>query len=901
MPANEEDEEEVEDDPLAISDAMIDEAMGRARGEKPSMYGNTAMQAAIKAAHDNRDAIGGALSNGKEEPTRWSMEWLEKLSEEEMLALDKKRLMDFLLKDIESDKEWEAVPQQAMFAPDEDMDPKMEFYDEKMTEEIFGRMPEGEEGREDEDDDDDDLDLEAIFGTLDEDDIDDDEGEEEDLVRFLSGSEEGRKLAADLLNDDEIRSEEEDEDMFDLGAHLRPEDMSPAEVEEGLRSLVAGLKNARRGQEEDEDDEDEDEEGFVGGVSSNPTALLAAVKASVEKGDLEGASELLQRMEELGVEVGDLEGEAEALENYRRPLTNKKSLVSGPSLEGVMEGRREGIVPLSGGRLSEEEVEAMKSVGACVGIDLGTTNSALSLIRDGRAIILPSRATGENVIPSVVRFLEDTGTEDRGVRVVVGEEARVAALEDSDNTFSSVKRLMGRSLEELVKEKEIVGSLNMVRHSSREVKEEGGKEDGEEVRDFKATSVAIYCPALRREVTPEEISAEILKTLLGDASAYLNQEINRAVITVPAYFTPTQCEATVRAGELSGLQRVKLLREPEAAALAYGLDMEMEEEELIMVFDLGGGTFDVSVLEVGDGVVEVLATFGDATLGGNDFDRRIADWLVGEYKKQHDGQGPPTDRTTQRRLMEAAQEARVRLSSSEKTEIALPGLGGGGRGLAAVKLTRQVMEGLCVDLYDRLLQPMRQAALMAGATLAGEVAPDALGGQLIGSMEEGGKGIVREVMMRELAEMDGEEMVSDKKKLAELMRERALKGRQVSKARSNYNKNLNAVRKRNPGLKIREFPQGRVIEEVVMVGGATRMPSIQRLVEAVTGRKPRVTVNPDEAVALGAGIHAGVLDGTIKDMDMMTPMQAAIARGLMDFQARGGQKGPRSQKQKKGF
>lgn len=155
--------------------------------------------------------------------------------------------------------------------------------------------------------------------------------------------------------------------------------------------------------------------------------------------------------------------------------------------------------------------------------------------------------------------------------------------------------------------------------------------------------------------------------------------------------------------------------------------------------------------------------------------------------------------------------------------------------------------------------------------------------------------------MRELAEMDGEEMVSDKKKLAELMRERALKGRQVSKARSNYNKNLNAVRKRNPGLKIREFPQGRVIEEVVMVGGATRMPSIQRLVEAVTGRKPRVTVNPDEAVALGAGIHAGVLDGTIEDMDMMTPMQAAIARGLMDFQARGGQKGPRSQKQKKGF
>jgi len=894
-PAAEEEEEGEEEDPLAISDAMIDEAMGRAKGEKPSMYGDAAMQAAIKAAQDDRDANGGMMSKGidKEEPTRWSMEWLEKLSEEEMLALDKKRLMDFLLRDIETDKEWGAVPQQAVFAPDEEMDPKMEFYDEKMTEEIFGRMPEGEGGREEgeEDEEDDDLDLEAIFGALDEDGgEEEEEEEEEDLVRFLSGSQEGRRLAADLLNDDEMRDEEEDMDMFGLGDHSIPEEMSPEEVEEGLRPLLAGSKKTRR-VEEEEEEEDEDEGGFDN--MSNPAALLAAVRSSVEEGDLEGASELLQRMEELGIEVGDLEGEAEALENYRRPLINKKSLVSNPTLEGGREGGKKGGVSLSGGRLSEEEVEAMKSVGACVGIDLGTTNSALSLIKDGRAIILPSRATGENVMPSVVRFLEEGG------RVVVGEEARIMALEDSDNTFSSVKRLMGRSLEELVKEKEIIGSLNMVRHSPSDGDEE--EEGREEEVDFKASSVAMYCPALRREITPEEVSAEILKTLLGDASAYLNQEINRAVITVPAYFTPAQCKATEKAGQLAGLQRIKLLREPEAAALAYGLDREMEDEELIMVFDLGGGTFDVSVLEVGEGVVEVLATFGDATLGGNDFDKRIADWIVSEYKKQHDGQGPPTDRATQRRVMEAAEEARVRLSTVGKTEIALPGLGGGGRGLAGVTLTRQGMEGLCVELFDRLLQPMRQAALMAGATLGGEVAPDALGGQLIDAMGEGGEEAAREMMMRELAEMDGEEMVSDKKKLAELMRERALKGRQVSKARSNYNRNLNAVRKRNPGVKIREFPQGRVIQEVVMVGGATRMPSIQRLVEAVTGRKPRVTVNPDEAVALGAGIHAGVLDGTIEDMEMMTPMQAAIARGLMDFEARGRQKGPRSQKQKKGF
>jgi hypothetical protein len=192
---------------------------------------------------------------------------------------------------------------------------------------------------------------------------------------------------------------------------------------------------------------------------------------------------------------------------------------------------------------------------------------------------------------------------------------------------------------------------------------------------------------------------------------------------------------------------------------------------------------------------------------------------------------------------------------------------------------------------------------MAGATLGGEVAPDALGGQLVDALGDGGEKAAMEVLMRdqELAAADAEGMESEKEKLATLMRERAMTGRKVSKARSMYSKNLNAVRKRNPGLKIREFPQGRSIQEVVMVGGATRMPSIRRLVAAVTGITPRTTVDPDEAVALGAGIHAGVLDGIIEDMDMLTPMQAAIARGLLDYEARAGQAEPRSQKQRKGF
>ncbi|EWM21791.1 chaperone protein [Nannochloropsis gaditana] len=883
-----ESEEEEDVDPLAISDAMIEEVTGRVHGRKLSRS-----EASGKAASDrrfkNEEGEGegrGTESGGVErEPPAWSMRWLETLSEEEMLALDKKRLMDLLLKDIESDKEWAGVPVQALFDPDEEVDPKTDFYDEGMTEEIFGKMPEGE------DEDEEAMDLDDILGPLGDGGEEGEEEEgEEDLLRFLSGSQEGRRLARDLLNDDTVRDDEEDEDVFDVGGHLRAEEMSSEEVEDGLRHLWRNLKKGYgedTGGGEEGEEEAAEKEGRLRDELEDPAAVLTALKASVEGGDLAAASELLQRMEEMGLEVGDLEEEVEALDSYRAPLGNKRAVAKVPLVEEAEEEGGELQVPLSVGRLSEEEVAAMKSVGACVGIDLGTTNSALSLVKDGKALILPSRTTGAALTPSVVRF--------RGKEVVVGEAARAVAVADSDNTFSSVKRLMGRGLEEMLQEKEILGSLNLVR---RTVEEAGGEDEGG-VR----ACVAMRCPALGREVTPEEVSAEILKTLLGDAAAYLEQPVNRAVITVPAYFTPAQCAATERAGALAGLQRIKLLREPEAAALAYGLDRMLGEDELIMVFDLGGGTFDVSVLEVGDGVVEVLSTFGDATLGGNDFDKRVADWLVGEYRKQHGGQGPPSDRTSQRKLMEAAEGARVRLSQASETEVRIPALGGEGKDLGPLTLTRAGMEKLCGDLYDRLLEPMRQAALMAGATLGGEVAPDALGGQLVDALGDGGEKAAMEVLMRdqELAAADAEGMESEKEKLAALMRERAMTGRKVSKARSMYSKNLNAVRKRNPGLKIREFPQGRSIQEVVMVGGATRMPSIRRLVAAVTGITPRTTVDPDEAVALGAGIHAGVLDGIIEDMDMLTPMQAAIARGLLDYEARAGQAGPRSQKQRKGF
>jgi molecular chaperone DnaK (HSP70) len=882
-PMGNEGEGEEEEDPLAISDAQILEAMGRKRVGSAKAPGSGA----------------GAAAGAGGEPAKWSMEWLESLSEADMLALDKRRLMEFLLRDIESDREWAGVPDEAVFAPNEEVDPKETFYDEKLTEEVFGKMPPLDD---DDDDDDDDLELEDIFGEY------DDEGEAEDdeeLLRFLQGSETPeevqRKLAAlgvkpgedpldPLLNDDEVRNDEEDEDVYDMGAHLQPDEAMAIDALErggvlegdGVKRLLAGLGT-----------------GKLAAEGTDAARLMGAVRACLEQGDMAAASELLQRMEELGVEVGDLEEHAEALEGYRPAVPGpekRRAMGLGGSAgrSGGSGGDRStaaampmpnkqqqeaATVPLSGGVLSEEAVEAMKAQGACVGIDLGTTNSAVAVVKDGQAVLLPTSSTGDTILPSVVRFLP--AAEGGGAVVVVGKAALDAALEDADNTFSSVKRLIGRGLEELVKEKELLSTVNLVSVPADPNDDEG---DGDGVGD--AERVAMYCPALQREVTPEEVSAAVLKALIADAAAYLGQPVNRAVITVPAYFTPEQCAATERAGRLAGLQRIKLLREPEAAALAYGLD-KAEEPELIMVFDLGGGTFDVSVLEVGDGVAEVLATFGDNHLGGNDWDQRVAEWLAGEYRKQH-GAAPPSDRLTMRRLLEAAERAKVRLSGrgATTTEVEVVGLGGKGKDLK-VRLSRQQMEAMCADLYDRLLGPMRQAALMGGATLGGEVSPERAGSELIGlgldedeDEEEGEDEEDASAMLRRLEGGD--------RKLAEALRQRTLQGRQASKARAQFTKQLSAVRKRNPGVKIREFPRGRPLTEVVMVGGATRMPSIQRLVEAVTGIKPRTTVNPDEAVALGAGIHAGVLDGTIEDMEMMTPMQSAILRGLMEYEARGG-------------
>jgi len=311
--------------------------------------------------------------------------------------------------------------------------------------------------------------------------------------------------------------------------------------------------------------------------------------------------------------------------------------------------------------------------------------------------------------------------------------------------------------------------------------------------------------------------------------------------------------------------------------LAYGLNKR--EDQLILVFDLGGGTFDVSILEVGGGMVEVVATFGDNHLGGNDFDKAIVDWLLEKYKQEH-GSGYQPDRQGMRRLLDQAEQSRIRLSSEKKVVIDLPRYENW-KGLK-VTLTRSEMESLFLELFQRILVPLRQAALMAGVSLDGEVNPETLQRSPLedeedpfdDEEEDDEEGI-------NLFDPDNFEKADLEAQLAKL-KEKAIGGRRLSKAKGRYTKELRSVRQANPGKRIHEFPAGRRISEVVLVGGATRMPCVRRLVEAVTGVRTQLTVDPDEAVALGAGIQAAIMDGIITDLDILTPMQAAVIRALAE-------------------
>lgn len=392
-----------------------------------------------------------------------------------------------------------------------------------------------------------------------------------------------------------------------------------------------------------------------------------------------------------------------------------------------------------------------------VGIDLGTTNSVVAAIEGGQPTVIVN-AEGLRTTPSIVAYTKKQ-------ELLVGQIAKRQAVINPENTFFSVKRFIGS------KESEI----------STDSKQLPYKVDKDQNDNIK-----IKCPALSKDFSPEEISAQVLRKLINDATTYLGQEVTQAVITVPAYFNDSQRQATMDAGKIAGIEVLRIINEPTAASLAYGLDKK--QNETILVFDLGGGTFDVSILEVGDGIFEVLATAGDTNLGGDDFDNVLVKWLINDFKEK-EGIDLSTDIQALQRLTEAAEKAKIELSTVEKTTISLAFITADKTGPKHIEkeLTRETFENLCKELISRCRLPV----------------------------------------------------------------EKALSDARLDKSD---------------------------INEVVLVGGSTRIPAIQDLVQSLTDKKPNQSVNPDEVVAIGAAIQAGILAGEIKDILLLdvTPLSLGV-------------------------
>ena len=396
-------------------------------------------------------------------------------------------------------------------------------------------------------------------------------------------------------------------------------------------------------------------------------------------------------------------------------------------------------------------------MGKIIGIDLGTTNSVVAVMEGGDPTVITT-AEGGRLCPSVVAFAKN------GERLV-GQTAKRQAVVNSENTIYSIKRFMGRRFDEVDTERSMV-SYPVVAGPSGDAR--------------------VKLPATNKEYTPQEISAMVLAKLKADAEAYLGSPVTQAVITVPAYFNDSQRQATKDAGRIAGLEVMRIINEPTAAALAYGLDKK--ENETILVFDLGGGTFDVSLLEVGDGVVEVKATNGDTHLGGDDWDQAILTWVAEEFQRS-DGIDLRKDRQALQRLREAAEKAKIELSTLSETEVNLPFITADATGPKhmQMKLTRAKFEQLTEGLLARVRKPFES--------------------------------VLRDAKMS-AAQMD----------------------------------------------------------EVVLVGGATRMPMVQELVRSMTGKEPHKGVNPDEVVAIGAAIQGGVLAGDVKDVLLLdvTPLSLGV-------------------------
>src|SRR5512143_53544 len=396
-------------------------------------------------------------------------------------------------------------------------------------------------------------------------------------------------------------------------------------------------------------------------------------------------------------------------------------------------------------------------MGRVIGIDLGTTNSCVAVMEGGKPKVIDN-SEGDRTTPSIVAFTKDG-------EVLVGQTAKRQAVTNPSNTLFAVKRLIGRRYEDDVVQKDV----GMVPY--KVVKAENGD---------------AWVEVNGKKMAPPEISARVLTKMKQTAEDYLGEKVTDAVVTVPAYFNDSQRQATKDAGAIAGLEVLRIVNEPTAAALAYGLDKK--KDETVAVYDLGGGTFDVSVLEIGEGVVEVKATNGDTHLGGDDFDQRVMDWIADEFKREN-GIDLRKDRMALQRLKEAAEKAKCELSTTVQTEINLPFITADATGPKhlVLTLTRAKLEALVADLVERTLTPCREAMRQAGV---------------------------------------------------------------------------------NPGD----------IDEVILVGGQTRMPKVQEEVKKLFGKEPNKTVNPDEVVAVGAAVQAAVLTGEVKDLLLLdvTPLSLGI-------------------------
>jgi molecular chaperone DnaK len=394
-------------------------------------------------------------------------------------------------------------------------------------------------------------------------------------------------------------------------------------------------------------------------------------------------------------------------------------------------------------------------MGKLIGIDLGTTNSVVAVMEGGTPVVIPNQE-GSRLTPSVVAFTKDG-------EILVGQIAKRQAVTNPENTVFSIKRFMGRRYDEVQQEVKLVP-----------------------YKVVKAPNGDARIEIRGKQYSPPEISGMILRKLKEAAEAHLGEKVTQAVITVPAYFNDSQRQATKDAGKIAGLGVERIINEPTAAALAYGLDKKTDEE--IAVYDLGGGTFDISILEIGQGVFEVKATNGNTHLGGDDFDQRVIDWIGDEFKKEQ-GVDLRRDRMALQRLKEAAEKAKIELSSTLQTEINLPFITADQTGPKhlVMTLTRAKLEGLVADLVERTAEPCRLAMKDAGVTAAD-------------------------------------------------------------------------------------------VDEVVLVGGQTRMPKVQDLVKQLFDKEAHKGVNPDEVVAVGAAIQGGVLGGDVKDVVLLdvTPLSLGV-------------------------